>query len=138
MQKRPRSVILPNCTMANRRKCKLGEKEKVVAPANDAVQSNDLPDLKILQDATSPVPFDTQLPLGPNGNGQVAMAFKDDVYSASVNTDKDGHQILTVKDNAGKAVAQGPVDTDEQWQKFPPDVRTHLEVMHRLIAKHQK
>jgi hypothetical protein len=116
---------------------KLGEKEKAVVPANDADHTNDLPDLKALPDATSPL-FDTQLPLGPGGVAQVAMAFKDDVYSASVNTDKDGHQILTVKDTTGKIVAQGPIDTDEQWQQFPSDVRTHLEVMHRLIARQKK
>jgi hypothetical protein len=115
---------------------KLGEKERVAA--NDSDPANGSPDLNLLPDATSPVPFDAQLPLGPNGNPQVAMAFKDDVYSASVNTDKDGHQILTVKDNTGKTVAQGTVDTAEEWNKFSPDIRTHLDMVHKLLAGQKK
>ena len=66
------------------------------------------------------------------------MSFKDDVYAATVTTDKTGHKILVVKDTTGLVVATGPVDTTEEWGKFSADIRSHLEVMRKMMAQQQK
>ncbi len=35
-------------------------------------------------------------------------------------------------------IAEGLVDTEEQWAKFPADVRGHLDVMHKMLFKKVK
>ena len=100
-------------------KIKLGEKERPIVPGNDTDRTGDPPDARIT---------DTQM----------GMSFKDDVYTATVRTDKQGHKHMTVKNSAGTVVADGPVDTAEEWNKFSPDVREHLEVMHKMLLEQQK
>jgi hypothetical protein len=107
---------------------KLGEKEHPVP----ATQANVSPDpLENLPGVVQPDPFDPQLPLG--GNTQVAMSFTDGTYSANVNSDNAGHKNMVVKDKTGNTIAEGLVDTEEQWAKFPADVRGHLDVMHKML-----
>jgi hypothetical protein len=112
---------------------KLGEKQR---PAG-GVHSNDVSDGNPPDNEVWAVPFDTNLPLGPNN--QVVMSFKDDLFSACINTDKAGHKKLTVKDKSDKIVTDAaPVDTQEQWEKLSPQVREHLEVMHKMMVEQQK
>jgi hypothetical protein len=73
------------------------------------------------------------LPLNGNGQNNVSMAFSDGTYSAHVETDKDGHKQITVKDNTGAVVATGQVDTEEQWKKLPDDVQMHLKVLNSML-----
>jgi hypothetical protein len=77
------------------------------------------------------LPFNYTL---PGTNSQVAMSFQDDVYSANVHTDAQGHRQITVRDRADKVVAQGPVDNVEEWGKLPADIRSHLDVMKRMLG----
>ena len=50
-------------------------------------------------------------------------------------TNRDGHQILTAKDAAGKEIFQGPIDTPEQLKAVPQDVRNKLEEMQRITVR---
>jgi hypothetical protein len=115
-------------------KIKLGEKERTVkADAPD--QSPDAPgvsDAKIPDDHSPTIPFDVTLP-GVN-IPQVGITFKDDTYTATVKTNAQGHKHMIVKNMANLVVAEGPIDTAEEWNKFPADVRKHLEVMHKVIV----
>lgn len=123
---------------------KLGEKEHTVAVATaDPDHTNGINTggthangMNTPDDLAPLIPFDTHLPLGQNS--QVAMAFSDGTYSADVKSDEDGHRNMVVKDSEGKVVARGPVDTEEQWEKFDPDIRKHLEVMHKMLARKPK
>jgi hypothetical protein len=113
----------------------LGEKERVVRPGDDA-NHNPYSSGDKTTDARGGVdPFDVRL---PGVDSQMLMSFKDDVFSATIRTDKDGHKKLTVKDTANKIVADGLVDTPEQWQKFSPEIRAHLEVMHKMLLEQPK
>ena len=118
---------------------KLGEKERVVPDAADpdktAVNPGDNGGNNGNDDPANP-PFDPNAPL-PRGN-QTAMTYSDDTYSASVKADTQGRRHMTVKDLTGQVVASGPVDTEEQWQKFKPDVREHLEMLHRMLGLKKK
>jgi hypothetical protein len=75
---------------------------------------------------------DLSLPLGNRANN-MSMSFSDNTYSAQVATDKDGHKLITVKDKAGTVVAEGPVDTEEQFKQLPEDVQTHLKVLNTML-----
>jgi hypothetical protein len=112
---------------------KLGEKQRPAAGGHSGdLTAGNPPDFEIWA-----VPLDTNLPLGPNS--QVAMSFSDDLYSAYINTDKAGHRRLTVKDKSDKVVTDAAlVDTQEQWGKLPPQIREHLEVMHKMIVEPPK
>jgi hypothetical protein len=107
-------------------KITLGEKQ--LPPPNPSAQSdNTYPPGFVPEDAKT----DTVL---PGTTSQVALSFKDDVYSANVQTDVLGHRQITVRDHADKIVATGPVDKLEQFEKLPADVRKHLDVMKRLLG----
>jgi hypothetical protein len=116
----------------------LGEKARIVRPDNDADHTADDSGDKTsdAQGAGGGVnPFDVTL---PGVDTSVLMSFKDDAFSATVHTDKDGHKKLTVKDASNKIVADGLVDTAEQWQKFSPEIRIHLEVLHKMLIEQSK
>ncbi len=81
---------------------------------------------------TGRLPDDPQLPLP--GHARTTVAFDDGTYSARVSTDAAGHKQMAVRDAAGRPVAAGPVDTAEQWNAFPADVRQHLQSVRTLIA----
>jgi hypothetical protein len=110
----------------------LGEKER---PANDSDHPGDLPGDQTSDGQPAINPFDLTL---PGVSTRVLVSFKDDLYSAYVIADKDGHKKLTVKDTANKTVAEGLVDTAEQWQKFSPEIRTHLDVLHKMLVEQSK
>jgi hypothetical protein len=109
---------------------KLGEKQKMVVAPGDANHPG-FTDLPAPDGFPAPAGFDTTTPMAKGE--QVSMSFKDDLYSAFIITDRNGHKTLTVKDTLGNTVATGPADTDEEWGKFSADVRTHLEVMHKMM-----
>jgi hypothetical protein len=113
----------------------LGEREHVAPAPGDIDHQTDVPGDKTSDAQSGTNPFDVTL---PGVNTQVMMSFKDDVYSAYINTDKDGHKKLTVKDTSNKTVAEGLVDTADQWGKFSPDIRTHLEVLHKMLVEQNK
>jgi hypothetical protein len=106
---------------------RLGEKERTVtAPdSQDHAKGMSTPD-----DLAPLIPFDTHLPLGQHQ----PVSFTDGTYTASVNPDAEGHRNMVVKDATGKTVAQGPVDTESQWEKFDPDIRKHLDVLHKMLG----
>jgi hypothetical protein len=117
---------------------KLGEKQRTVPPANDPDRTADLNNVNpsdTVPDDQHPA-FDPHVPLGP-GN-QVAMTFSDGTYSANVKADTQGRRHIIVKDLTGQVIAQGPVDTEEEWQKLSPDVRQHLEIMHKALGLKSK
>lgn len=109
-------------------KVTLGEKEKPVVPAEEHATA--LPGDESL-DEPPQRPLDVTIP-------GVALSFSDDTYSAYIDTDRDGHKRLTVKDLAGKTVTQSPVDTPEQWAALSPDIRKHLEMMHQVLVAPRK
>lgn len=115
---------------------KLGEKERVVPAGNDADHIGELNGTPPPDDQSPAPPFDPTQPLGPNN--QVALSFSDDTYSAMVKPDTQGRRHMIVKDQTGQVVASGPVDTEEEWNKFDPDIRKHLEVMHKMLARKGK
>src|SRR5207237_610742 len=43
----------------------------------------------------------------------------------------DGHRTLTAKDKSGKTIFDGPIDTDEQLQKVPADIRAKVQNLSR-------
>jgi hypothetical protein len=47
---------------------------------------------------------------------------KDDQHSFSI-FDSDGHRTLNARDKAGKMIYQGPIDTPEQIDKLPVEIR---------------
>ncbi len=117
---------------------KLGEKDRVVPTTPDA---NDPDKIGVTpadngSDEQANPPFDPNAPL-PRGN-QTAMNFSDDTYSASVKADTQGRRHMTVKDLSGQVIASGPVDTEEQWQKFKPEIRDHLEMLHKMLGLKKK
>jgi hypothetical protein len=116
---------------------KLGEKEVATASAtaSDPDHTTDA-NTPNLPDENAHSPFDVQVPLGPNS--QVAMAFSDGTYSASVKTDAMGRRHMTVKDTGDRVVASGPVNTEEEWDKFAPEIRQHLEIMHKALKLKSK
>jgi hypothetical protein len=113
---------------------KLGEKE-IHTTAADANHVSDLTDPRQPTDPFPQTPFDVHI---PQVDSQVAMSFKDDVYTAAIRTDAQGHKHMTVKNTAGTVVADGPCDTQEEWNKFSPDVRQHLELMHKMLTDQGK
>jgi hypothetical protein len=110
----------------------LGKKERPVVAISAPDLPGDLPGVKVPEDANGHIPFDVQLPLGPSST---ALSFRDDTYSASITADKAGHKNLMVKDLKGKVVLQSLVDTPEQWDKLPAEIKKHLEVMHRMLLE---
>jgi hypothetical protein len=113
---------------------KLGEKERHTPAANDTDHQENLSGVKMPDDLTGRNQLDTLL----TPNAQVAMSFKDDAYSATIVTDDKGRHILTVRDATAKVVSQGPMETPEDWNKLAPDIRTHLEMMHKMMLERQK
>ena len=72
-------------------------------------------------------------PLAP-GRGTV-VRYADATYAATVTTDAAGHrQMVVTTADGNRRVAAGPVDTAEQWAKFPADVRQHLQAVQRVLA----
>jgi hypothetical protein len=69
----------------------------------------------------------------PLASGFVAT-FGDDKQQLMI-TMRDGHQILTVMDSSGKQVFQGPIDTPEQRNAVPANVRKKLEEMDQIKIK---
>jgi len=58
----------------------------------------------------------------PNSN----ISYSDDDGSIEIKAD-DGKRELTVKDAAGKVTFQGPINTEEERKKLPPEVVKQLE-----------
>ena len=51
-------------------------------------------------------------------------------------TTNDGHRMLRVKENGtGKVLFNGPIDSDEQRAKLPPEIRHSLDVMERVTSQ---
>jgi len=63
----------------------------------------------------------------PAGN----MVFNDDAGSLEINA-VDGKRELTVKDAAGKLTFQGPITTDEDRAKLPPEVKARLDQFQQI------
>jgi serine protease Do len=58
--------------------------------------------------------------------GKAQIVFSDDKGEMKLET-VDGKKILTVKDSQGKLLFSGPVETKEEIDKLPPDVRQRFE-----------
>jgi hypothetical protein len=58
----------------------------------------------------------------PNSN----ISYSDDDGSIEIKSD-DGKRELTVKDSKGKVTFQGPINTEEERKKLPPEVVKQLE-----------
>jgi len=58
----------------------------------------------------------------PNSN----ISYSDDDGSIEIKAD-DGQRTLTVKDAKGKVTFEGPINTDEERKKLPPEVKKQLE-----------
>ncbi|MBI2813893.1 MAG: PDZ domain-containing protein [Opitutae bacterium] len=62
----------------------------------------------------------------PNSN----ISYSDDDGSIEIKSD-DGKRELTVKDAKGKVTFQGPINTEEERKKLPPEVVKQLEKLDR-------
>lgn len=62
----------------------------------------------------------------PNSN----ISYSDEDGSIEIKAD-DGKRELTVKDAKGKVTFQGPINTEEERKKLPPEVRKQLEKLDR-------
>lgn len=60
----------------------------------------------------------------PSGN----FVFSDDQGSVEVNS-AEGKRVLTVKDQKGAVTFSGPINTPEEHEKLPADVKARLEVI---------
>lgn len=58
----------------------------------------------------------------PNSN----ISYSDDAGSIEIKSD-DGNRTLTVKDAKGKVTFEGPINTEEERKKLPPEVMKQLE-----------
>ncbi len=117
---------------------KLGGKPRPAAPPPPAAGAGGgddriptLPGVAGPDPATGRLPDDPQLPLP--GNARTAVAFDDGTYSARVTADAAGHKTMVVKNADGRQVAAGPVDTLQEWNNFPADVRRHLQAVQDLL-----
>lgn len=74
------------------------------------------------------LPFDRLHPPAPGAlmNENSAVAWDDGKYHLDL-TVKGGRKHLTARDHDGKELYDGPVDTDEQAQALPKDVRDRLQ-----------
>ena len=118
---------------------KLGEKPRPTAPQAGGGDDEKIPTLPGVigpDPVTGRLPDDPQLPLP--GDARTTIAFDDGTYSARVSSDAAGHKSMLVKDADGKLVASGPVDTLEQWNAFPADVRQHLQAVRNLLDGKRK
>ena len=119
---------------------KLGERRRPAAPPT-ATDGDDeriptLPGIVGPDPVTGRIPDDYQMPLP--GTARTTVSFNDGTYSARVNTDPAGHKRMVVTGTDGRQVAAGPVDTPEQWNAFPADVRQHLQAVRNLLdGKHK-
>ncbi|MBA4138256.1 MAG: hypothetical protein C0518_13150 [Opitutus sp.] len=59
------------------------------------------------------------------------FAFSDDEGAIEINAN-NGERQLTVKDAQGKILFQGPINTDEQREKLPPEVKERLKKLDTL------
>lgn len=62
----------------------------------------------------------------PNSN----ITYSDDEGSIEIKAD-EGKRELTVKDAKGKVTFQGPINTEEERKKLPPEVRKQIEKLDR-------
>jgi PDZ domain len=62
------------------------------------------------------------------------MEFDDGKYSGVISADSASNRFMVVKDKIGTVVASGPIDTEEQWNKFPQDVRKHLGFVRSVVS----
>ena len=112
----------------------LGERPHAVPPPQAGGDDERIPTLPGVigpDPATGRLPDDPQLPLP--GNTRTTVAFDDGTYSARVTTDALDHKRMVVRAAGGRQVAAGPVDTVEQWNAFPADVRRHLQAVRDLL-----
>lgn len=78
--------------------------------------------------------------LQPNGaisynTADVKLFLKDDNGGIELTT-KDGKRVLVARDAKGETVFNGPIDTEEQREALPEDVRRKLETIHvRTVAR---
>lgn len=67
--------------------------------------------------------------------GETIITWLDGQRQMSVTT-SNGHRTLQVKENgSGKVLFDGPIDTDEQRAKLPPEIRHALDDMNRLTSE---
>lgn len=59
------------------------------------------------------------------------MVFSDETGSIEINA-TDGRRELTIKDAAGKVTFNGPVTTDEERAKLPPEVKARLDQFQQI------
>ncbi len=58
--------------------------------------------------------------------GRATITFSDEQGELKMES-RDGHKMLTAKDAQGNLLFSGPIDTDEQRAKLPPNVRERFE-----------
>jgi hypothetical protein len=80
--------------------------------------------------AASPVPFKPD----PFGVASYQVESSDDQNSFTV-TRRDGHATVLATDKDGKAIFEGPIDTDEQVEKVPKEIRDKVKKLRSWPAK---
>jgi serine protease Do len=58
--------------------------------------------------------------------GRSTMEFRDEAGVLEI-VRKDGSKVLTAKDAEGKVIFNGPIDTEEEKSKLPPELRSRLD-----------
>jgi serine protease Do len=62
--------------------------------------------------------------------GRATITFSDDQGELKMEN-INGHKMLTAKDGEGKLLFSGPIDSDQEKAKLPPDVRQRLDKLER-------
>ncbi len=72
--------------------------------------------------------------LGGNSDSVDGDAAYEDLGVKLRMTYNDGHKSLTATDKAGKTLFEGPIDTQQEREKLPKEVRQKMEKMEKLRA----
>lgn len=64
--------------------------------------------------------------------GQCTACIVEDGLTVTLTTDPAGHRHVRATDSDGKLVFEGPMDTDEQFQKAPDKVKARIEKLNAM------
>ena len=84
-------------------------------------------DIPALEDSALPLMLrSSRWKVQPDSGGAFNLESSDSQNQFSV-TQIDGKRHLTARDKSGKIIFDGPIDTDDQLQKVPPEIRSKVQ-----------
>ena len=81
--------------------------------------------------------LDMHLKFGPGGGRSSISRLSDGEHSLTVKRNADGKSLLAT-DQEGNVLFDGPIDTDEQLEKVPGEIREKLKQMDPLLHEQIK